>query len=65
VVGGAAPKEWTADESKNQWGWCGFTTRDLKRCRLMAGAELVESVRPPGRPDRHREAITSRLSDLG
>jgi hypothetical protein len=25
------------DELKNQWGWGGFTTRDLKRCRLMAG----------------------------
>jgi hypothetical protein len=25
------------DELKNQWGWSGFTTRDLKRCRLMAG----------------------------
>ena len=25
------------DELKNQWGWGGFTTRDLTRCRLMAG----------------------------
>jgi len=24
------------DELKNQWGWGGFTTRDLARCRLMA-----------------------------
>ena len=23
-------------ELKNQWGWGGFTTHDLKRCRLMA-----------------------------
>ena len=24
------------DELKNQWGWGGFTTRDLKRCQHMA-----------------------------
>ena len=24
------------DELKNHWGWGGFTTRDLPRCRLMA-----------------------------
>src|SRR6478736_2976065 len=24
------------DELKNQWGWAGFVTRDLARCRLMA-----------------------------
>ncbi|MDA8421434.1 MAG: transposase [Pseudomonadota bacterium] len=24
------------DELKNQWGWGGFTTHDLKRCRLIA-----------------------------
>ena len=24
------------DELKNQWGWAGFTTRDLARCRTMA-----------------------------
>jgi hypothetical protein len=22
---------------KNQWGWGGFTTQDLTRCRLLAG----------------------------
>src|SRR5258708_22564781 len=26
------------DELKNQWGWGGFTTHDLKRCRLLAGS---------------------------
>ena len=26
----------TFDELKNQWGWGGFTTHDLKRCRLLA-----------------------------
>src|SRR5512147_1455409 len=24
------------DELKNHWGWAGFTTRDLKRCRIIA-----------------------------
>ena len=24
------------DELKNQWGWSGYTTTDLHRCRLMA-----------------------------
>ena len=53
------------DELKNQWGWGGFTTRDLKRCRLMARfVALVFNwwnlfVRLAD-PDRHREAITSR-----
>jgi len=53
------------DELKNQWGWGGFVTRDLARCRLAARlialfydwwsifVRLAE-------PDRHREAITSR-----
>ena len=26
----------TFDELKNQWGWGGFTTSDLSRCRLAA-----------------------------
>ncbi len=53
------------DELKNQWGWGGFTTRDLKRCHLMARyialvynwwslfVRLID-------PDHHREAITTR-----
>ncbi len=53
------------DELKNQWGWGGFVTQDLARCRLAARlvalfydwwnifVRLVE-------PDRHMEAITSR-----
>jgi len=53
------------DEFKNQWGWAGFTTHDLKRCRLMGRiVALVANwwnlfVRLAD-PDRHREAITSR-----
>ena len=53
------------DELKNQWGWGGFTTRDLHRCRIISRlialvynwwslyARLVN-------PDKHHEAITSR-----
>jgi hypothetical protein len=53
------------DEMKGHWGWGGFTTRDLARCRLMARlvalvydwwslyARLID-------PEHHREAITSR-----
>ena len=53
------------DELKNQWGWGGFTTRDLARSQTMARfvalvynwwsmfVGLVE-------PDKHAEAITSR-----
>ncbi len=53
------------DEMKNQWGWCGFTTRDMKRSQFMAGiislifnwwnifCRLAE-------PEEHMEAKTSR-----
>lgn len=60
-----ADSENTFDELKNQWGWCGFTTKDLKRCRLSAMAvALIYNwwslfVRL-GSPDARREAITSR-----
>ena len=53
------------DELKNHWGWGGFTTHDLKRCRLMAGiVALIYNwwslfVRLAD-PDHHREGITSR-----
>jgi Transposase DDE domain group 1 len=53
------------DELKNHWGWGGFTTRDLKRCRLIAGiVALVYNwwslfVRLAD-PEHHREVITSR-----
>ena len=53
------------DELKNQWGWDGFTTQDLARCRLLAGmVALIYNwwnlfVRLAD-PDHHREAITSR-----
>lgn len=53
------------DELKNQWGWGGFTTKDMARSQTMARfvalvynwwsmfVGLVE-------PDKHAEAITSR-----
>jgi hypothetical protein len=53
------------DELKNQWGWGGFTTHDLHRCRIISRlvalvynwwslfARLIN-------PDQHHEAITSR-----
>jgi len=53
------------DEIKNQWGWGGYVTQDLKRCRFIARivalvynwwtlfARLAD-------PDKHTEAITSR-----
>ena len=53
------------DELKNQWGWGGFTTHDLTRCRLLAGiVALIYNwwnlfVRLAD-PDHHREAITTR-----
>lgn len=53
------------DEPKNHAGTGGFTTRDLERCRLMAGiVALVDNgwslVVRPADPDHHREGITSR-----
>ena len=53
------------DELKNQWGWGGYTTHDLKRCRLIA--RLVALIYNwwslfvrLAHPDTHLEAITSR-----
>ena len=53
------------DELKNQWGWGGYTTQDLKRCRLVS--RLVALVYNwwslfvrLARPEKHSEAITSR-----
>lgn len=60
-----ADSENNFDELKNQWGWSGYTTSDLHRCRLMARmialiynwwtlyVRLIE-------PEHHLEAITSR-----
>lgn len=60
-----ADSENNFDELKNQWGWSGYTTSDLHRCRLMARiialiynwwtlfVRLIE-------PEHHLEALTSR-----
>ena len=53
------------DELKNQWGWGGYTTQDLARCRLMARMvalvynwwTLYVRLAEPG---KHLEAISSR-----
>lgn len=53
------------DELKNQWGWGGFTTHDLARCRIMARMVAVVYnwwtlfVRL-AQPHKHFEAISSR-----
>jgi len=53
------------DELKNQWGWGGFTTKDLLRCQMAA--RIVAQVYNwwnlfvrCADPERAREAITSR-----
>lgn len=55
------------DEIKNQWGWGGYTTRDLKSCRFMARiialiynwwSLFVRMANPDA--EGHQEAITSR-----
>jgi hypothetical protein len=53
------------DELKNQWGWGGFTTRDLVRCQLIARQIALfynwwNIFARLAAPDRHMEAITSR-----
>ena len=60
-----ADSENVFDELKNQWGWGGFTTQDMKRCRLMARSVAIiynwwNLFVRLAEPDRHLEAITSR-----
>lgn len=61
------------DEMKNQWGWGGYTTKEIKSCQFMARMiALVYNwwnlfVRL-AIPEKHHEAITSRpllLSSIG
>lgn len=60
-----ADSENVFDELKNQWGWGGFATQDLHRCRILArSVALIYNwwnlfVRI-AEPDKHLEAITSR-----
>lgn len=53
------------DELKNQWGWGGFVTQDIKRSQIMARiiAQIYNWWTLFVRwiePDKHAEAITSR-----
>lgn len=53
------------DELKNQWGWGGYTTRDIKRCQIMARHTALiynwwSLFARLAIPDKHAEAITSR-----
>ena len=53
------------DEMKNQWGWCGFTTKDLKRTQIMARFNAIiynwwNIFCRLAEPERHIEAKTSR-----
>jgi hypothetical protein len=53
------------DELKNQWGWCGYTTCDLKRNRFMAKINALiynwwTIFTRLANPDSHLEAISSR-----
>lgn len=61
------------DELKNQWGWGGYTTKDVKSCRLISRTialiynwwNLYVRLALPG---QHHEAITSRpllLTSIG
>ena len=51
------------DELKNQWGLSGFTTKDLKRCKVMARLTALVSnwwnvfIRI-AEPTEHMEALT-------
>lgn len=61
------------DELKNQWGWGGYTTHDVKSCRLMTRTIALiynwwNLYTRLALPDKHHEAITSRpllLSGIG
>lgn len=61
------------DELKNQWCWSGFTTQDLRRCRIMARTTALIAnwwniFCRLAEPEEHKEAITSRprlLENLG
>jgi hypothetical protein len=53
------------DELKNQWGWTGFTTHDVRRCQILARTIAViynwwSLFTRLAIPNRHTEAITSR-----
>jgi hypothetical protein len=65
-----ADSENAFDELKNQWGWSGFTTKDLKRCRIMANLTALfynwwSLFTRLCIPKKRHEAITSRPLLMG
>lgn len=65
LYAGRADCENVLDELKNQWGLAGFSTHDLKRCKLMARLTAVvcnwwNVFTRIAQPLEHMEAITSR-----
>ena len=53
------------DELKNQWGWAGLTTQDLKRCQVLARVQALvynwwTLFTRLVIPNKHAEAITAR-----
>ena len=63
--GDRAEAENALDELKNQWGWTGFTTQDLRRCQILARVIAVtynwwSLYTRLAIPNRHTEATTSR-----
>ena len=53
------------DEIKNHWGWGGFVTQDLPRCRIIARLTALvynwwNIFARLANPKKHMEAITSR-----
>jgi len=65
LYSGYLRRKYPRDELKNQWGWSGFTTHDLKRCQIMARTiALVYNwwslFTRMAIPEKHAEAITSR-----
>ena len=65
LYGDRAEAENALDELKNQWGWTGFTTQDLRRCQILARVIAVtynwwSLYTRLAIPNRHTEATTSR-----
>lgn len=65
-----ADSENAFDELKNQWSWNGFTTKDLKRCRIMANLTALfynwwSLFTRLCIPHKRHEAITSRPLLMG
>ena len=65
-----ADSENSFDELKNQWGWNGFTTKDIKRCKIMANLTALiynwwSLFSRLCIPEKRHEAITSRPLLMG